>query len=1145
MDCKHFTHLHLHTDYSLLDGAISIDKLIQHGKAHGRKALGISDHGNIFGAVKFFQKCKKANIKPILGMEAYITQSIEVKNINNRYYHLLILVKNKVGYKNLCRLIAASYTKGFYYKPRIDYALLKEHHEGLIITSTCLGGHIPQLLLQENKEQAKSLVTDLATIFRDRYFLEVQPPWTEEQELVNNGIFELEKEFGIPVLLTGDCHYATKEDRYAHEVMLAVQTRTTMSDAQRMTFGKYQAHMHSIEELKSFFPERDDILWQSGKIADSCEFEFETGKLFFPQYEIPNKEMNTDTFFKQSAEEGFKQLLAKKKIPLALLDTYKKRLDEEITMINNMGFATYFLIVSDLISWAKNNNISVGPGRGSVAGSLVSWALSITDIDPIKYNLLFERFLNPERVSMPDIDIDFCIHGRERVIQYVKDKYGHDKVGQIITFGTMMSKGVVKDVARALGIPFEEANMISGLISDELKITLEEAIAQEPKLKNLIDTNPKIAELFDIAFRLEGLTRHASKHAAGIVISPEPIADVLPIYVPTKSTDMVTQYAMTELELLGFLKMDFLGLKNLTLITNLVQVIHKNHGILLDISNLPLDDEKTFKLLQSGETSGVFQLESNGIKDVLRRLKPTCFEDIIAVNALYRPGPLGSGMVEDFILRKQGKQQITYSFPELEEILKETYGVIVYQEQVMKIATAIAGYSLGESDILRRAMGKKKAEEMSKQKEIFVSRAIERKFDKKKADDLFELMAYFAGYGFNKSHSAAYALIAYQTAYLKAHFEVEFMAGLITLELSHPETTLAYLKEVKKSHIKLLTPDINISIATFTPEEKSIRWGLLGIKNVGEIAAEDILKQQRKEPFKNLLDFCLRVDLRTSNKRVIESLIASGAFDSFPHSRSQMIGNLDITIEFAQRTKETLFSGQLNLFETELREERNKSVEEQVKWTTFDEWTINQLLESEKEVLGLYMSRYPLDKYKPIETLIGCQSIENTKKISNALTRGTIANIKEIKTKKGDLMAFVTIEDETSKAEIIFFPRIYENYKEKLLKNETILVQGDARESDQNLLKIKATSAYLFDQFCFKKDTRQIILQLEKNHNEPELKLLKSYVENTAIGETICSFEIIDNQKKYEHILKKTIQITKEFLDKIAEHNFNQLIILR
>lgn len=1146
MTCRHFTHLHLHTEYSLLDGAISIDKLIAYGKEQGRKALAISDHGNIFGAVKFFEKCKKAGIKPVLGMEAYITDDISIRNIQNRYYHLLIIVQNKVGYKNLCKLIAASYTKGFYFKPRIDYELLLRHHEGLIITSTCIGGHIPQLLLQENKAEAIKRVNNLSTIFKDRYFLEVQPPWTEEQHLVNEGIFSLEKELGIPVLLTGDCHYATKEDRYAHEVMLAVQTRTTMADPERMTFGKYKAHMHDIEELTSFFPDREDILWQSGKIADSCEFSFETGKLFFPNYEIPIEKMSANEFFEKLALDGFTELVSKQKIPTHSVELYKTRLSEEIKMIQTMGFATYLLIVSDLISWAKQQKIPVGPGRGSVAGSLVSWALSITDIDPIKYNLLFERFLNPERISMPDIDIDFCIHGREKVIQYVKDKYGHDKVGQIITFGTMMSKGVVKDVARALGFSFEDANMISALIPDEAKISLNDAQAQEPKLAQLIESNEKVAELFNIARRLEGLTRHASKHAAGIVISPEPIADVLPIYVPTKSTDIVTQYAMTELESLGFLKMDFLGLKNLTLISDLVRTIEINHGIVIDISRLPLEDEKTFELLQRGETSGVFQLESNGIKDVLRRLKPTCFEDIIAVNALYRPGPLGSGMVDDFILRKQGKQAISYMFSELEIILKETYGVIVYQEQVMKIATIIAGYSLGESDILRRAMGKKKAEEMQKQKETFVSRAISRGFDGKKADELFELMAYFAGYGFNKSHSAAYALIAYQTAYLKAHFEVEFMAALISLELAHPETTLNYLKEVKKSHIVLLPPEINISHALFVSESKAIRWGLLGIKNVGEIATQDILEKRKKAPFTDLLDFCLRVDLRTVNKRVIESLIASGAFDSFSHSRSQMIGNLDITMEYAQASKESMNSGQLSLFQRDPIEEKNQSIETKIKWNSFDEWSTNQTLESEKEVLGIYMSRYPLDKYKSMEYLIGCKTIENSPKEEYCLTRGTISSLKEITTKKGDLMAFVTIEDETKKAEIIFFPRVYAASKEKLIKNETILIQGDSRESEDNLLKIKAQSVYLFDRFLIENDTEKLIISFSENADQKDIGTLKEIIDTAPSGEGSCTLEIKSKKIAYEHILKKTLHITESFLELLKKKTpFDTLIILK
>ncbi len=1129
---KHFTHLHLHTDYSLLDGAIPIDKLIDYGKKNNLKALAISDHGNIFGAVKFFEKCKKNNIKPILGIEAYITEDILIKNIHNRYYHLLLLVQNKIGYKNICKLIAESYTKGFYFKPRIDYSLLKKYNEGIIATSTCIGGHIPQLILQNQHEEARKTLDSLLTIFDDRYYLEVQPPYLEIQKTVNEEIFKLEKEFNIPVVLTGDCHYASKEDRFAHEVMLAVQTRTTMSDPDRMTFGDSQCHIQSFNELLDHFPQREDMLWRSGEIADRCEFNFEIGKLFFPQYQIPEKVIDTDSYFRNLSKEGFLNLYNKNKIPKDKKELYENRLNEEIEMIIKMGFATYLLIVSDFILWAKNNNIAVGPGRGSVAGSLVAWALSITDIDPIKYNLFFERFLNPERISMPDIDVDFCFHGREKVINYVKNKYGHDKVGQIITFGTMMCKGVVKDVARALGFTFEDANMITSLIPDELKITLSQAIEEEPKLKQMIDQNPKIAQLFDIASRLEGLTRHASKHAAGIVISPEPIAEVLPIYVANKSSDIVTQYAMTELELLGFLKIDFLGLKNLTLITNIIDLIKKNNKIDIQINDLPLDDEKTFSLLQRGDTAGVFQLESNGIKDVLRRLKPSCFEEIIAVNALYRPGPLGSGMVDDFIERKHGRQAINYFFNELEDVLKDTYGVIVYQEQVMQIASKLAGYSLGESDILRRAMGKKKSEEMAKQRSLFISRSVERKFEIKKVEQVFDLMAYFAGYGFNKAHSAAYALIAYQTAYLKAHYPIEFMSCLITLELSHPESTLEYIKYVKESNIKLLPPDINISIGEFIPESNAIRWGLLGIKNVGLIAVEDICKKRSiKTKFNSLFDLCYQIDLRVCNKRVLESLIASGALDNLHNSRAFMMLNLDYIMEMATYFKEKKNSGQLGLFD--LEDKKDGDDEKSIELQNTQEWSLQQKLDSEKEVLGIYLSNHPLDEYKIIKQLYQCKSIENTESSINTKLIGLIIQHKEIKTKKGDMMSFVTIEDQNKRCELILFPKIHEKYYHIIEKKSAILIFGDSKESTPELLKIKISHIIDLQKLS--------IIQIKefsiKIQNEEELKIIKNEFNLLMAGTQIIKLIITENNNSFHHLIDKKITITKEFINTLNKYN--------
>jgi len=960
---EHFTHLHLHSEYSLLDGAISIEKLIQFGVANKCKALAITDHGNIFGAVKFFQQAKKAGIKPILGIEAYFTEDITVKNASNKYYHLIIIVENRIGYKNLCKLIEASYTDGFYFKPRIDYQLLKRYSEGLIVTSACLGGHIPTLLMQDQWEEAEKRVDWFLEVFGpDRFYLEVQPEDQAEQKILNKKIFELSQRKHVKVVAAGDCHYVTEQDRESHEVMLAIQTHHKISDPDRFTFGDCRVHMRTADEMLDIFHEHPEAIWNSGVIADRCTFTFETDKLFFPSFPLPEG-ISSETYFTTLCVRGLDELFQTDRIPLEQKPIYFQRLELEMQLIIKMGFIGYFLVVSDFIQWAKKQAIPVGPGRGSAAGSLVAWALQITDIDPIRYNLLFERFLNPERISMPDIDIDFCIEGRDRVIQYVRERYGHDHVCQIITFGTMMAKGVIKDVARTLGFPFEDSNALTDLIPEQLKITLKEAVEQEPRLAKLIESNNNIAKLFDLASRLEGLTRHASKHAAGLVITPQPVSDMLPVYVPPKSTDLVTQYAMTELESLGFLKMDFLGLKNLTLIDRAVAFIKQSHQTHIKLSHLPLDDTKTFELICRGETSGVFQLESSGLKDVLRKLVPDKFEDIIAVNALYRPGPLGSGMVDDYIERRHGRQKIVYLFPELEEILKETYGVIVYQEQVMKIASTIAGFSLGESDILRRAMGKKKADVMAEQKSIFVARARERNFDQKKAGELFDLMAYFAGYGFNKSHSAAYALIAYQTAYLKAHYPAEFMACLITLEAGDADKMSFYLSEAKDIGLSILPPHINTSEIQFSVVNNAILFGLQGIKNVGHAALDQILAERTKGPFQSLLDFCLRVDLRTANKRVIESLIYAGAFDTLAGNRAQKYEALSKMMDIAAEYKKERETGQLGLFNA-THTNGTPADPSHFQFSDIQEWQQSIKLEKEKEVMGLYISGQPLDSYK-------------------------------------------------------------------------------------------------------------------------------------------------------------------------------------
>ncbi len=1131
----HFTHLHLHTDFSLLDGAISLDKLIDFGKKNNLKALGISDHGNIFGAVKFFQKCKKAGIKPVLGLETYFTEDASIKSTNNRYHHLLLLVQNEQGYKNLLKLISYSYQKGFYFKPRIDYAILEKHADGLIATTACLGGHIPQLLLQGNDKEAHERIDWFVSIFgKERFFLEVHPADQEEQKIVNQKLFELAKIKDLKLVAAADAHYVSAEDREAHEIMLAIQTHDKLDNPDRYTFGECRVHIRTEQEMLAAFPEHPEAIWQTGKIADMCTFDFKTGTLFFPAFEIPSGHTQ-DSFFTQLCTEGMQTLIDQGYIPADQEKQYRARLDMEIKLIISMGFVGYFLVVSDFIQWARRTGIPVGPGRGSAAGSVVAWTLQITFVDPLKYNLLFERFLNPERVTMPDIDIDFCIEGRERVIDYVRDKYGHDKVCQIITFGTMMAKGVIKDVARVLGFSFEDSNMITNLIPEQLKITLQEAIDQEPRLKQLIESNPKAQKLFDIAFRLEGLTRHASKHAAGIVISPEPIDDVLPVYVPPKSTELVTQYAMTELELLGFLKIDFLGLKNLTLIDKALRLIKKHHDITLDINKIPIDDPKAFALICEGKTSGVFQLESEGLKDVLRKLQPEKFEDIIAVNALYRPGPLGSGMVNDFIERKHGRQKISYLFAELEPILQETYGVIVYQEQVMKIASAIGGYSLGEADILRRAMGKKKVEVMVEQRAIFLKRAQERNFDGKKAGELFDLMAYFAGYGFNKSHSAAYALIAYQTAYLKANYTAEFMACLISLETSDADKMAFYLQEAKDMGIAILPPNINTSVIEFSVVNNAILFGLQGIKNVGLASLENMMQEQAKKPFADLLDFCTRIDLRTSNKRVLENLIYAGAFDTLPGNRAQKLAELETIMDRAIEHKKSAATGQMGLFAKPVTDP-NQAPDLHA-YQPLPELSTKEKLEKEREVIGFYLSAHPLDTYKPLlkrlelptfaHTMATLPKSNGTHEII-ALGCGLVKSRKDIFTKKGDRMAFLQMEDAGSTAEIILFPKLFATVETWLENHQVFVVRGGLDLTSTEKCKIKANALVPLDLFLKEWESIQkVSFTLPFSFNETAASALK-----TSLVKGGIPLELIfqENGKKIRLTTKEKIALDEEFL---------------
>lgn len=1138
---NHFTHLHLHTEYSLLDGAIRLPDLLSFAKEQQWKAVGISDHGNIFGAVKFFQQAKKEGVKPVLGIEMYFTPDISVKDVKEKYYHLVLIVQNKAGYKNLCRMLAIAYQQGYYFKPRVDYATLEKYSEGIIATTACVGGHIPTLLREGNIEEAQRRTQWFKDLFGpERFYFELAPAEFDKQIELNPLLLKYGSEWGIPCIATSDAHYLNKEDKEAHEVMLAVQTKDQITNPERYTFGDCNVYVRTTDEMLKAFPNNQELLWNTGKIADQCDFAFEFGKLFFPLFPVP-QEHTQDSYFEKLCKDGLQRLKDEDLIPVEQHGQYDERLKIEVDLIIKMGFVGYFLVVGDFIQWAKRQNIPVGPGRGSAAGSLVAWALQITNIDPIKYNLLFERFLNPERVSMPDIDIDFCIERREEVINYVKDKYGHDCVCQIITFGTMMAKGVIKDVSRALGFPFQDANAITDLIPEQLKITLAEAIEQEPRLKQLIESNPKVKHLFDICFKLEGLTRHASKHAAGVVISPEKLADCLPLYVPSKSTDLVSQYAMTELEAVGFLKMDFLGLQNLTVIERALKAIEKNHGIAINLDKLPFDDPKTFELLQKGKTKGVFQFESEGIGEVLRKLHPDKFEDLIAVNALYRPGPLGSGMVDDYIDRRHGRKETTYLFPQLEPVLSETYGVIVYQEQVMKIASVIGGYTLGGADILRRAMGKKKADVMAEQKALFVDGATKQGFDGKKAAELFELMEYFAGYGFNKSHSAAYALIAYHTAYLKANYPHEFMAALVTFETDNPDNLTKYLQEIHDMGLTTLPPSINTSHVEFFAHEGTILFGLQGIKNVGRAALDNIIEERGKKPFSDILDFCKRLDLRVVNKRVIESLVCAGAMDCLPGNRAQKIAELDKILEIAHEQKEAKKTGQSSLFGMLGGGEKESSStgSSGFIFQPLDEWPDKVKLEKEREVAGFYLSSHPLKTYPAVQWLEHTPFAETLALIQNVTSLkepfvvccGLLQTKKMITTKKGDKMAFASFEDLSGDAEVVIFPTVYAKVEKILDQYQVFIIKGALDITSQNKCKIKANDLIPAEMLFEHDIIKRVTIKLPENITQEYVKTLR---ENVQPGSTPLQIAFTENKQQLVLMCNERIVCSQPSMEKIA-----------
>ncbi|MGD8372285.1 MAG: DNA polymerase III subunit alpha [Syntrophobacterales bacterium] len=1056
MSSKEFVHLHVHSEYSLLDGAIRIRDMLKASVEFGMPAVALTDHGNMHGALEFYEKANNFGVKPILGCEVYVAPKSRhdrgESNDGGRNYHIVLLAENNTGYRNLLKLLTLANFEGFYYKPRVDKELLATHHDGLIALSSCLHGEVPSHLLAASYTRAEQAALEYRDIFgKDNFFLEIQANGIAEQEIVNRDLHHISEKTGIPLVATNDCHYLRAEDSKAHDVLLCIQTGKTVLEEKRMRFSTSELFFKSPEQMWSSFGDFPEALRNTLAIAERCQVELALDQPHFPQFPLEPGE-SAESRFEQEALKGFVKRLEeiKKKRPEfgeKHEEKYRQRLNHEISVIQRMGFSTYFLIVADFVNFAKEKAIPVGPGRGSAAGSLVAYSLGVTDLDPIAHGLIFERFLNVERLSLPDIDVDFCMRGRDQVLQYVTQRYGTDRVAQITTFGTMQARAVIRDVGRAIGMPYGDVDKIAKLIPPALNMTLYKALKNEPRLKEL-SKDPALKELFDVALALEGLTRHASTHAAGVVISDRPIVEYMPLYKGSKG-EVVTQFPMKYVEKAGLIKFDFLGLRNLTVIDNAVKLIQKNHGIELNMRDLSLDDPDTYALLCRGDTTGVFQLESPGMRDLVVRLKPENFNDITALVALYRPGPLESGMVDGFIKGKHGEIEISYDVEQLRDILKDTYGVILYQEQVMEIASVLANYSMGEADILRRAMGKKIPAVMAAQRDRFLSGAQENGINLKKAAHIFDLMEKFAGYGFNKSHSAAYALIAYQTAYLKAHYPLEYMAALLNSFLSNSDSLVKLLNECREKELEILPPDVNLSEWDFTVVGKSIRFGLGAVKNVGSSAVESIIEARLDGgPFASLYEFCERVDLHRVNRRVVESLVKCGGFDPLHPVRSQAMTALDEAMEMAQTIQKDRLSGQISMFGTFAGQQRNS----EPSLPNIPEWNQRQKLALEKEALGFYFTGHPLDGYeKEMRSFAIVDSgglADKTDGIQIMLC-GLNAGLKEITTRRGDRMAFLTLEDRQGTVEVIVFADTYQSSRDLFDGEDPILVVGTLQQEEK------------------------------------------------------------------------------------------------
>ncbi len=1093
-----FVHLHCHSEFSLLDGAARIEKMVQKAIDQNMPALAITDHGTMFGVIDFYKAATKAGIKPIIGCEVYVaprTRFQKEAKKDDSPYHLVLLAENNEGYKNLMAIVSSGFLEGFYYKPRVDRELLNQHRDGLIALSGCLSGEVATMILKGKREKAYETACSYRDLFGDNnYFLELHDHGLSEQKEVNKVLKEISLETGIPLVASNDVHYINKKDSGVHDVLLCIQTGKTVVETDRMKFESQEMFFKSAKEMQSLFEDCPEAISNTLAIAERCSVIQDFSQRHLPGYENPER-IDSNEYLAKICRNGMRKRYGK------ITQEIEERLEYELKVINQMDYADYFLIVWDLIQYAKKENITVGPGRGSAAGSLVAYCLEITNIEPLKHGLLFERFLNPERISMPDIDIDFSDDKRDLIINYVCEKYGQDRVAQIITFGTMAARAAVRDVGRALAISYAEVDKIAKMVPNELKMTIKKALKQSKELNLVYKNEEKYHYLIDTSMAVEGMPRHASIHAAGVVIASEPLVNHVPLY-RTSDGNVVTQFPMNTLEELGLLKMDFLGLKTLSIISETLKIIDNRHDKQLDIEKIPLDDKPTFNLLSKGDTTGVFQLESSGMRSVLKDLVPGKFEDIIAVVALYRPGPMEQ--IPVFINSKHGKNAISYAHPVLEPVLNETYGVIVYQEQIMEIAARMAGFTLGQADLLRRAIGKKKKNILDEQKQQFIYGCQEKGYSTELATKTYDLILKFADYGFNKSHAAAYAMIAYQTAYLKANHPVEFMTALMTVYYANSDKVALYIADCKRLGIKVLPPDINESETHFTVvDDTTIRFGLAAVKNVGLGAIELIIKARKEKPFVSLRDFTTRVDPRSCNRKVIESLVKCGAFDSLGGHRAQYLAFIDDALAEGQSVHRDKAMGQISMFSLVEEQVQGELLHDQL--PEIEPFTDQERLSLEKEMIGLYISGHPLEEYRTLlnemTTLSQCAELKDSGDNKKVEIGGIIVSLRKFYTKKNKLMAFVKIEDLTGNVEVIIFPELYEKKADLLFEDKFVIIEGKTDIKEDEDIKILAESVSML-----KEEKNIFLINVNLNSDHYKLQLLKELLAEEHGSIPVCLY---------------------------------------